>query len=80
MKSHILKKECGKWGGRFVIPENNISKMWNKLADIIGERHTDKLGDPIVSFPKDYKVESLGWLLDRFICNVISKRKATAKR
>ena len=74
VKNHILHKESRKWGQKFVVPENDILKTWNSLADMYGERRGGALGK-VVSFRKDFKVETLGWLLDRLICVVINKRK-----
>ena len=74
VKSHILKKKPRKGGQKFVISENDILKTWNSLADMLGERERLNWGR-MVSFRKDYKVESVGWLLDRLICVMMMRKK-----
>ena len=68
-------KLFGEHAGRTCVVELVDEKVgWDGLAEMFGERQGGFFGR-VVSFRKDFKVETMGWLLDRLICVVINKRK-----
>ena len=38
VRNHIQKKGSGYWGQKLIFEEKSVSKMWNYLADIIGDQ------------------------------------------